>query len=452
MVFKDFRFKLIVRIGLLVVSIFFTCWLLQNEANIVSSLICAFFVVLQSILLFHFLNKTQQSILNFLSAIQYDDFSVNYPTKMHTGFTKKLHEHYNNVIVKFRALRTEKESNLQFYQTFIHQIDFGIVAFNTLGEIKIINNAAQRLLKTYHSKNISSIAISEPILFEILHKITPYQKKLVKISLNSEQVSVSISAIEIISKGEKIKLISIQNIQQALEENEMEVWQNMIKVLTHEIMNSLTPITSLAATVADEMNQKNIIYLNENEVSEVSSNDMILALTTIKKRSEGLLHFIEDFRNLTQIPTPKPQLFFLKLFFDNLLLLFKNEIENKKIVIHTILSSENIKLFADEMLIEQVMINVLKNALESFILSKHENKIEIKAFYNAESKIEICVFDNGMGINPEILQKIYTPFYSTKKSGTGIGLSISKQIMRLHNGNIKISSEINKGTLVRLIF
>jgi len=415
-------------------------------------LISASLAVIQLFVLFYFVEKTQKDLLSFLGSIQYDDFSVKYPTKMHTGFIRKLHEEYNKVITRFRTLRTEKESNFLFYKFVLQQIDIGILAFNYAGDIKISNPTALRLLSTNRLDNLKSIKLSHPEIYVAFTTLLPRQKVVLKLDKLPEKMSISISAIEMMVNGEQIKLLSIQNIQTELEENEMEAWQNMIRVMTHEIMNSLTPITSLAATVTEEMSQWHHIENGEKTILIAETKDLFQAIATIKKRSEGLLHFVDDFRNLSQIPKPKPKLFPLRPFLDHLLTLFKNEFEKHSVETKITVQSDTIQVMADSMLIEQVMINILKNALESFSNIDHVKSIEIRAFYNSESKIEIWVQDNGNGIVAEVLDKVFIPFYSTKKTGSGIGLTISKQIMRSHNGSVKISSEIEKGTLVMLIF
>ena len=452
MVFKSFRFKLIIRIGLLVLFIFSFCWFIKDADTVPVAIISLVLVIIQAVVLFYFIERFHKDILNFLGFIQYDDFSVTYPIKNHSGMTKLLYEEYNKVIRKFRALRTEKESNLHFFRSILQHNDIGILAFNHSGEIKIINTSALRLL---HMNRLDNINKLEPLNAEIYSSILalkPRQKLVLKLAKLPEPISISISANQMIINGEEIKLISLQNIQSELEEKEMEAWQNMIRVMTHEIMNSLTPITSLASTISDEMSIWHNIE-NSNKAIQVSeTKDLYLAVSTIKKRSEGLLNFVEDFRNLSQIPKPKPELFPLKSFFEHLLLLMKKEFAKHSITVSLNLEPENIQLMGDAVLIEQVMINILKNAIESFANREDAKVIDIRAFYNSESKIEIWVKDNGNGIMEEVIEKVFIPFYSTKKTGSGIGLTISKQIMRMHKGTIKISSEKDNGTLVRLIF
>ncbi len=349
-------------------------------------------------------------------------------------------------------LRSDKEANLHFFKSILQHIDIGILALNNIGQIKIINTSALRLLNINRLESLSSIRSEYPVDYDTLLALSSKQKTVLKLAKPHESIFISISVIEITINGEEMKFVSMQNIQNELEEKEMEAWQSMIKVITHEIMNSLTPITSLAATVSDEFTQWHKAENVENTIKIAETKDMQQAMATIKKRSEGLLHFVEDFRNLSQIPKPKSQLFEIKSFFEGLCSLLKKDFLVNNIELKIAVDPENISFMADAMLIEQVLINVLKNAIESFETNTHGKEVEIRTFYNNESKIEIWVKDNGIGIVEEVLEKVFIPFYSTKKTGSGIGLTISKQIMRMHKGSIKISSAIGKGTLVKLFF
>jgi len=413
------------------------------------------FIVLtfvQVITLIHFSEKSQREIIDFLGFVQYDDFSVTYPANSHSGTTKHLYQEYNKVIRKFRMLRTEKETNIHFFKSILQHIDIGIFAFNLKGDLSIINTSALRLLNLNRLENVNSLQTIYAELYAAVQTMTSHQKMVLKIVKLPEPISISISMIEIMLHGEQIKLVAIQNIQNELEEKEMEAWQNMIRVMTHEIMNSLTPITSLASTVATEMNAWHKNEWPENNIPLSETKDLHHAITTIQKRSEGLLHFVEDFRNLSQIPKPKPKLFALKPFVEELHKLLKTEFNVHGILFDCAVEPANINLVADSDLIAQVMINVLKNAIEAFDATISNPTITIKASYNAESRIEIWVQDNGSGIVEEVVEKVFIPFFSTKKTGSGIGLTISKQIMRMHKGTIKISSKIGFGTQVKLVF
>jgi signal transduction histidine kinase len=254
---------------------------------------------------------------------------------------------------------------------------------------------------------------------------------------------LSVYAIELTLKGENVKLVSIQNIQSELEEKEMEAWQNLVRVLTHEIMNSVTPISSLAGTIESELKH----HFDEKTpvLSPEELKDIHLSLQTISKRSEGLIRFVKEFRSLTNIPKPKPTVIMTRALLEEIWMLHKMELTEKGIQLAIDVYPEDLTILADKGMIEQVLINLVKNAIQSFD-EQTDRKITLRAFVSEKSRPVILVKDNGTGIDPDAIDKIFIPFFTTKKSGSGIGLSLSRQIMRQHQGTLNVKSEAGKGT------
>ena len=242
----------------------------------------------------------------------------------------------------------------------------------------------------------------------------------------------------------------MSNIQSELEEKEMEAWQNLVRVLTHEIMNSVTPISSLAGIVEEDL-KKRIDIETEAPLKREDLEDMYLSLQTISKRSAGLIRFVKEFRNLTHIPKPKLAEVSVKELLDELSILYKKELADHAINISVQVNPVNLYILADKTMIEQVLINLLKNAIQAFD-EQTDKRIELQAYANEKGRAVISVKDNGAGIDSEALEKIFIPFFSTKKTGSGIGLSLSKQIMRQHEGNITVKSTLGEGTEFLLRF
>lgn len=243
--------------------------------------------------------------------------------------------------------------------------------------------------------------------------------------------------------------MSLQNIQSELEEKEMEAWQNLVRVLTHEIMNSVTPISSLAGTIESDLRQ----HFDEDadQLSEDEMRDIHLSLQTISKRSEALIRFVKEFRSLTSIPKPKPAVFSARTLLDEVCMLHKSELGEKGISAQIEVYPEDLTILADKGMIEQVLINLVKNAIQSFD-DQAEKTLTLRAFVSEKSRPVIMVKDNGPGIDPDALEKIFIPFFTTKKTGSGIGLSLSRQIMRQHQGTLTVKSELGKGTEFYLRF
>ena len=408
-------------------------------------------IIFQICSLIEYVEKSNRDYVRFLEAIKYEDFSLSFSGKKLGKSFDELKTAFNDVLRKFQKTRAEKEEHHRYMQTVVQHIGIGLLSFETDGEVKLVNTAAKRLLKVNVLKNINSLKHGNPLLVETLFQLKPGDKKLVKIEKNGETQQVIIYGTEFILREQKYTLVSLQNIQTELEEKEMEAWQNLIRVLTHEIMNSITPIASLASTVnnllADCQNDTQKCAQLESETIE----DISSAAQTIEKRSKGLLNFVESYRKLTRIPRPDFQIFTISYLFSRIEQLMKTKMEEDKINFFSDIDPESLELTADPEMVEQVLINLLLNAIDA-VKTKQKGKIKLLARMDSMGRVIIQVSDNGAGIIQSVLDKIFIPFFTTKQEGTGIGLSLSKQIMRLHRGNISVTSEPGVETVFTLRF
>ncbi len=457
--FKNFRFNIIARVIVIILTIFIFLKLTDGSDYVIPTLVFIL-LVFQIISLVKYLEKTNRELAGFLNSIKYDDFSHTYPTKGNGTSLDLLYKEFNKVMNKFREIRAEKEAHYQYLKTIVQHVGIGLVTFNKEGEIQIINTAAKRLFRINQIKNIKSLRnFSEPLV-ESFFRLKTGGRDLIKIDPGGDNVQLAIYAIELTLRGEEFKLISVQNIQSELEEKEMEAWQKLIRVLTHEIMNSVTPISSLASTVESELESQLNNDMDVNAIHNADIEDLHLAVSTIQKRSEGLIRFVSDFRNLTHIPTPKFSDVNVRELIERILVLLKHELEDNNVSVSLNITAEELILRLDEELIEQVLINIIKNANQAMTddeeqepgLGNNEDKtLEVAAFQD-EKNTYISIKDSGQGIEEEALTKIFIPFYTTKKNGSGIGLALSRQIMRQHGGNITAKSELSKGTEFLLKF
>ncbi|MBV6646373.1 MAG: ATP-binding protein, partial [Cyclobacteriaceae bacterium] len=324
------------------------------------------------------------------------------------------------------------------------------------GEIQIINAAARRLLGMNQVKNVNQFKSISPELIETIKSLRTGGRDLIKISKNGDEIQLAVYVIELSLRGEAFKLISLQNIQSELEEKEMEAWQNLIRVLTHEIMNSVTPISSLAATVETELND---FLSREGDINQITNDeveDFHLAVSTIHKRSESLIKFVSDFRNMTRIKLPNLQATKVCDILEHIILLLKNDIEERQIELDYKVEPKELLINVDKEQIEQVIINLVKNAIQALDENEEDGKeqklLKIRAKSIDTGGAIISIEDNGPGIEEDALKKIFIPFFTTKKNGSGIGLSLSKQIMRNHGGTITAKSVQNAGTEFLLKF
>ncbi len=455
MAFKSFKSALIIRVVLLIGSIFLLTHLYYNDSYDLTKALVIGLIGYQVYALFHYLDKSNREIANFLSSIQYDDFSNTYTYRNTGGSIDLLYEQFNNVMKKFREIRAEKEAQYTYLKTIVQHVGIGIITFDKQGEIQILNTAAKQLLHIGQIKNVSNLKNISQVLVDGFFMLKTGGRDLIKIERNGEEVQLAIYAIELTMRGEEFKLISLQNIKSELEEKEMEAWQNLIRVLTHEIMNSVTPISSLAGTVESELGLQ---LKNEDEVNQISNEeiqDLYLAVQTIHRRSNSLIKFVSDFRNLTRLTMPKLALTKVRDLLDHVLILLRHEIDLGGIKLTIKVEPKNLEVLVDKEQIEQVLINLVKNAIQAFDENDEmeKEKLLILSAYGVDNNgVTITITDNGSGIEEDALKKIFIPFFTTKKSGSGIGLSLSKQIMRQHNGSISVKSVINQGTEFTLRF
>lgn len=471
MVFKRFSVAVFIRTVLICLSAFLLIYILTKTSFIATPFIVALLIIAQIYSLIHYVQKTNRDIARFFDSIKYSDFSQSFRTNVKGSSFEELNSAFSEVIEEFRKARAEKEEHYRYLQIVVQHVGIGLMAFTQDGNVELMNTAAKKLLKVHGVDNISALARISPAFVASLREIKSGDKVLVKIMAENELSQLSIYATEFKLKEKHYTLVSLTNIQSELEEREMEAWQNLIRVLTHEIMNSVTPIVSLSSTASSLLNDAISISKNGSGTREkgdktLNSNvqnphveqpdgenlrDVKGALDTISKRSEGLLHFVDDYRNLTRIPTPNFQMFKLTDLFGRIEKLFSDRFHLRKIWYTYSTDPPNLELTADPDLIEQVLINMVLNSISS--LSSTPSPI-IKLFGKIDDRGStlIQVIDNGQGIPEELQEKIFIPFFTTRKEGSGIGLSLARQVMRAHKGGITVHSIPDKETVFTLRF
>ncbi len=413
----------------------------------------AIIVLIQVAALIYYVDRTNRVLNDFLQSIRYSDFTRTFQVETTDSTFDKLKATFNDVIKDFQSVRAEKEESFYYLQTIIQHIGIALIAYQKDGTVELINNTTKKLFQIRTLNNIQALKEFNPELVQKLLTIRHGENMLLKIREKDDLLQLSIYGTEFKIQNRTILLVSIKNIQQELDEKEMESWQNLIRVLTHEIMNSITPISSLSSTVnllikdiADSLKTKN------DSSDEIESLDEIRdALKTIHNRTDGLIHFVNTYRNLTRIPTPTFSIFPIGRLLNNIRNLHLKELEEKGISCTINIVPVSLELSADEKLIEQVLINLINNSIHA--LENIPNPvIELRAFLNKRGRITIQTIDNGPGIIPEVLDKIFIPFFTTKSQGSGIGLSLSRQILRVHGGNINAYSDPYKETKFTLTF
>jgi nitrogen fixation/metabolism regulation signal transduction histidine kinase len=451
MVFRNYRINIIIRIILLTATIFLLFYTLKSNLFI-APVIVAVITIFQVASLIRYLDKTNRELTSFLQSIRFSEFTRTYQIEGMGGTFNELNKAFNEVMQDFQKVRAEKEESFHYLQTIVQNIDVSVIAYTVDGNIELINKTAKKLFQLASIRNIKMLETLSPELVNTLLTIKPGENKLVKVQYEDDFLQLAIYASTIKIKDKLIYLVTIKDIQNVLEEQETEAWQKLIRVLTHEIMNSITPIASLSSTldlmlkgmVAQE--KEDSLKIDRESVSEIQE-----ALQTINKRSTGLLHFVNTYRNLTRIPKPNFKLCSIRELFSNIEKLMDEEIRNYGFDFVVRVDPESLEFTADDQLIEQVLINLLKNAMHA-LNGRPSGKIQLLGFMNKRGRITLQVIDNGPGILKDVLDKIFIPFFTTKPSGSGIGLSLSKQILRLHNATITAHSEPEVETVFTMTF
>jgi len=446
MLFKNFKIQVIIRIIFLFITLLALAYLILNTALYASIGILVLFCIYQIYGLIQLMDKSNLQMAQFLQAVRHADFSQSFKKPGLGKSFDQLNNAFNQVIQDFQRIRGDKEENYRYLHTVVQHVGVGLIAFDRQGDVELFNTAAKKLLGIARLRNINGLEQISTELMQKISKLKTGSRDLIKIQHDDDFLQLAAFATEFQLRGRALKLVSLQNIQSELEEQEMEAWQKLIRVLTHEIMNSITPISSLAKTVDQTLDELNLENFHRGEMKEIHD-----AVSTIHKRSEGLIHFVETYRKLTRIPQPNFQMISVMDLFKNVLHLTYSESSNKNINILSNVRPESLHVIADQELIEQVLLNLIRNAFDALSETK-DASLSLKSELDDRGRVVIRVSDNGSGIVTEAQEKIFIPFFTTKKSGSGIGLSLSRQIMRQHGGSINVTSEPDVETTFKLTF
>lgn len=437
---KTFRNKTISYLFLLGLSLTVVAYVLVHREYNVVLMVLVPFVIGLLYNLFKLVNKTNTDLAQFLLSIRYDDFEQHFAPKQLGDSHEPLYKAFNVIIDKYKDLRSEKEVQNQILQTIIGHVDTGIFCTDESGKCLMMNTALKQLLHKSYIADFQALQPVVPNLYDILKDIKPGERKTIKEVIQNEILQIAIQVFILKIKEDTIKVYTFYNIHNELSDQEVKSWQKLIRILAHEIMNSIAPIASISSSVMQ-------IIEDDKALSVEESAEIKEAFKIIQKRSEGLMSFTDTYRKLTRIPPPKLESFNVRVFIEEIHKFFEQDLKRKKIQFNLTFLLSEIKMLADPILLEQVFINLFKNAIEA--LEGVDNpEISIMVDKTPQGKVTIQMIDNGQGIPPDVLDQIFVPFFTTKETGSGIGLSLSQQIIRMHGGNIHFQSEVGKGTIV----
>ena len=447
--FKGFRVSLLLRLLIIILNGTALLWVYLNSDLWTLIFWIALFEIILVVELIRFVEKFKSNILVFLESINQEDYSLSFPRGNTKNTDGRFASLFNSVVKKFQSLRAEKESRHIFLQTLIEQISVALIGYNSNKEITIINNAAKTLIGRPYLKNISSIKkVSETLHDEIVN-IDARDGVLIKYEKNGELMQVLLKATELKLNDEYLKIVTMQDIKNELDEKELESWQKLIRIINHEVMNSMIPLSTLTnvnKTVLQEVKaNRDAVKLDVMDEDRIS--DVIQGMEIIESRSKGIMEFVKSVKSLTNISKPN----FVEIKINDLLnrvyTLMNPEFSHTSVELVLRLPTANFTTTGDLELLEHALINLIKNAREAFdsITVKQINKVTLSAG-RKDGFTEITVQDNGSGMSAELQENIFVPFFTTKKGGSGIGLALSRQIMRLHKGLLICQSEEGQGT------
>ncbi len=450
MVSKNFYTQLIIRVVFIVLLALGFAFAILKVYYLGTSILFLL-IVLQTIFLIKFVNHTNRKIAYFFESIKNEDFTLRFPEQANVKSLKELNQSLNMLNGMIQKIHLKNQAQEQYYLEIIRQADIGILTINNRGHILFANPKIEELFNYTPLNHIKQLAQVDEDLYTLFAELKPFERKLIKLTTERDKKQIAIKTTEMTLNKDAFLLVVAQDIHQELDENETDSWVRLIRVLTHEIMNSITPITSISDTILRYFKAEDG-SLPANKFGEGQLQNTVKGLEVIKEQGINLMDFVQSYRSFLSVPKPDKTLVNAMNLLEKVKVLMGEELKSSDTVSFEIdVVPSDLELFIDEKQILQVLVNLSKNAFQALALHKQGN-IQITAGMDAQGKKHIVVQDNGPGIAQELLDEIFVPFFTTKNTGTGIGLSLSKQIMHLHGGSLKVKSIQDEETSFYLMF
>ena len=445
--YRRFRLSVTIQVVLILAVCCSIAYVAVTTTYYATMLLLLVVLSLQVASLLHYVQRTNRELTRFMLAIRHEDFSQSFTVGRAAGSSfAELAAAFEEILRRFRAARTAKEEQASYLDTLVQHVPVAVLAIDESGRIDLFNHAARRLFGVTAPQHIQDFQDLGSEFSARIVALEPGRPELLKVTKDSALLQLNVLATELKIGGRSYKIVSLQDIRGELEARELEAWQNLIRVLTHEIMNSATPISSLAATAAELLTEA-----RERPGESSAIIDAQDAVDTIAKRSTGLVHFVESYRRLTRLPKPAVSSFPIGDLFARVAQLMNPELERRGIALVQGISPRNLQINADPDLLEQVLINLVRNAIDA-VAEAPSPQIRMTAELDAAGHAIVAVEDNGHGMDAHVRENIFVPFFTTKRHGTGVGLSLVRQIMRSHRGNVGVRSAPGEGTAIRLSF
>lgn len=446
---KNFYVQLILRILCLTIGMFLFSYFVLAKNFIVAG-ICLLGCVVLVVYLIRFVNQTNRKIAYFFESLKNEDFSLRFPEDIQEKSLRELHVSLNKVNDLIKNIQIQNKSQENYYQEILKHTKTGILTLNKNGHILFSNPTAKNILNKDQLNHVRQLQNIDSELFQLLFDLKPFERKLIEFTNERETLQLVIKSIDITLNEEVLKLVTIEDIKNELDEKETESWTKLIQVLAHEIMNTIAPISSISESILKYYQNKEGI-VSADAIDENKIKNTVKGLEVIKNQGNDLMSFVQAYRSVLHIPNPDKEIVLIEDLFEKLKLLASQEMDLDKIIFKVEVPNEGFEIFVDEKQITLVLYNLLKNAVQA-LQNKNDGVIELYCGINNKNQKYVEVRDNGSGIPKELIQQVFIPFFTTKTSGSGIGLSLSKQILQMHGGTLHVYSTPNKETCFTLTF
>jgi len=450
MISRNLYFQLVFRVVLIVIIALAAGFCVATKSS--STLVILFFIfeILVVLNLIRYLNTTNRKMSFFLESIENEDSTLLFDANESNKPIRELYQSLNKVNRQIQQVKIENHQQEQYFQTLLEQVATGIITYDSKGFVLHANHATKKMLGMNVLTHINQLERVNNNLFQAVRSIKPFEQKLISFTNERGTIQLSLKAASFKAKENELILLSLQDIRNELDEKELDSWMKLIRVLMHEIMNSIAPITSLSESLSNFYTVDGRLVLPD-EINETTIQTTVRGLNVIKEQGNGLMQFVDSYRKLSGLPKPVKKAFRMEELFNRIKILYELLEHNDRIKLSVKLKSPEMELLADENLISQVLVNLIKNAIQANEKNP-KAMIQLAAGLNSDHLPEIRLTDNGPGIQADILDQIFVPFFTTRENGSGIGLSLSRQIMQQHGGSLQVHSVPGKETVFSLIF
>ena len=453
MISDRFTVSIVTRVAMIAITCLILAWLVVGTSYYATMLVAIILLGAQVTLLIRHVNRTNRSFNYLLESVRHANYTRTFDESSLSGSAMPLQQEFNELLEHVTRLATDREQHYEYIRTVFHHIGTGLVSYRADGTVDLANPSARKILRLARLEHIDDLSALSPDLVNTLRTIRQGERRMVKVRDRDEIRQLSIEASSFVLGETPYTLVSVHDISSEMEEQELDAWQNLTRVLTHEIMNSITPISSLAGTVSELLSDALAEHRESPDGSAISDNaeDITSALDTIRNRSNSLLHFVDNYRRLTRLPVPNLTEISVRELLENVSQLTAPSMKENGIAYNMTIDPESLTVSADRGLIEQVMLNLVKNATEA-LAGRDDGRITVRGYMDEWGRPSIEVADNGPGMTGDAAARIFIPFYTTKSEGSGIGLSLSRRVMRLHNGTITVRTASGEGAAFTLRF